>query len=117
MPVQGSAGCAKTDLPAADRDGQKVTRMDDKRTMGSFDIAAIAASLPERATSRVLPSIPGVVPGQFDRPPGCQFSPRCAFATARCRAQAPPRASPALGHALCWTPLVDGRPTETDRAA
>ena len=100
--------------------GQRVEMQD---TLGLFRTprhpysAALLASLPERATSRVLPSIPGVVPGQFDRPPGCQFSPRCAFATARCRAQAPPRASPALGHALCWTPLVDGRPTETDRAA
>ena len=33
---------------------------------------------PERATARHLPTIPGVVPGQFDRPAGCLFSPRCA---------------------------------------
>ena len=30
--------------------------------------AALLAALPERATGRRLPSIPGVVPGQFDRP-------------------------------------------------
>src|SRR5262245_1689122 len=30
--------------------------------------AALLASLPERAAERMLPSIPGVVPGQFDRP-------------------------------------------------
>ena len=29
---------------------------------------ALLAALPERATARRLPAIPGVVPGQFDRP-------------------------------------------------
>ena len=51
--------------------------------------AALLAALPERATSRMLPSIPGVVPGQFDRPDGCLFSPRCAHATDQCRTQSP----------------------------
>ena len=32
--------------------------------------AALLAALPERATQRRLPAIPGVVPGQFDRPRG-----------------------------------------------
>ena len=43
--------------------------------------AALLAALPERATGRRLPSIGGVVPGLFDRPAGCLFSPRCAYAT------------------------------------
>jgi dipeptide transport system ATP-binding protein len=70
----------------------------------------LLAALPERATGRHLPAIMGVVPGQFDRPTGCLFSPRCAFATDRCRSDQPPRASPLLGSALCWTPLMGGRP-------
>ncbi len=41
--------------------------------------AALLAALPERATERRLPAIPGVVPGQFDRPRGCLFAPRCAL--------------------------------------
>ncbi|MEE9334559.1 MAG: ABC transporter ATP-binding protein [Granulosicoccaceae bacterium] len=45
---------------------------------------ALLAALPERSTGKLLPSIPGVVPGQFDRPSGCLFSPRCKFADARC---------------------------------
>ena len=53
--------------------------------------AALLAALPERAHARRLPSIPGVVPGQFDRPVGCLFSPRCTFATDLCRT-VPPRA-------------------------
>ena len=73
--------------------------------------AALLAALPERAEAKgVLPSIPGVVPGQFDKPVGCLFSPRCAFADARCKAVAPKPASAALGHALCHTPLQDGKP-------
>jgi dipeptide transport system ATP-binding protein len=69
----------------------------------------LLAALPERATGRRLPAIAGVVPGQFDRPPGCLFEPRCPFAQARC-STAPPQASAELGRALCWTPLVDGQP-------
>jgi len=69
--------------------------------------AALLAALPERAAARRLEAIPGVVPGQFDRPRGCLFAPRCAFADARCRAVAPQPASPALGRALCHYPLGD----------
>ena len=72
--------------------------------------AALLAALPERATSRMLPSIPGVVPGQFDRPDGCLFSPRCAHATDQCRTQSPLRAPAELGSALCHYPLVRGKP-------
>ena len=72
---------------------------------------ALLAALPERATGRRLPAIPGVVPGQFDRPPACVFEPRCQFSFAHCRTHAPVQASPDLGYALCHIPLVDGRPT------
>ena len=72
--------------------------------------AALLAALPERATERLLPSIPGVVPGPFDQPAGCLFSPRCRFATQLCRSQRPPRAPAELGRALCHTPLVAGVP-------
>ena len=67
--------------------------------------AALLAALPERAVERRLPTIPGVVPGQFDRPQGCLFSPRCAFADERCHTVAPPVQPPALGLARCHYPL------------
>jgi len=73
--------------------------------------AALLAALPERATARRLPAIPGVVPGQFDRPRGCLFAPRCAYVFDACRRAAPDRAPTALGRALCYTPLSAGRPT------
>jgi len=78
--------------------------------------AALLAALPERATEKRLPAIPGVVPGQWDRLEGCMFAPRCGYATPLCSTTRPTRAAPELGYALCHTPLVAGRPTErTDR--
>jgi len=71
--------------------------------------AALLAALPERALTRELKAIPGLVPGQFDRPEGCLFAPRCDFAQPLCR-QPPVAATQELGHALCHTPLVGGVP-------
>ncbi|PSC04933.1 dipeptide ABC transporter ATP-binding protein DppD [Alsobacter soli] len=100
--------------------GQQVEKQE---TAGLFSdphhpyTAALLAALPERATGRILPSIPGVVPGQFDRPVGCLFSPRCAFATDLCRRVPPPPAPPELGSALCHYALVKGQPTNREQAA
>ena len=65
--------------------------------------AALLAALPERATQRRLPTIPGVVPGLHDRPQGCLFSPRCPFADETCRAR--PAPVQAEGQARCHYPL------------
>lgn len=55
--------------------------------------AALLAAIPENNRGRArLQALPGVVPGQGDRPPGCQFAPRCAFHVPACDA-----ARPALG--------------------
>ena len=72
--------------------------------------AALLAALPERVTTRLLPAIPGVVPGQFDRPAGCPFSPRCSIVFEACHNVPPPPASEALGRARCHTPLLRGVP-------
>ena len=66
--------------------------------------AALLNALPERAKGRTLPSIPGVVPGQFDRPKGCLFSPRCTLATDLCRSTAPVMQN----NTLCHYPLSGG---------
>jgi dipeptide transport system ATP-binding protein len=78
---------------------------------------ALLAALPERASGRMLPSIPGVVPGLADRPQGCLFSPRCRFATERCRTVPPPRQGADLGYALCHTPLIAGVPRKMEIVA
>jgi dipeptide transport system ATP-binding protein len=67
--------------------------------------AALLAALPDRARGARLPSIPGIVPGQGDRPPACVFNPRCPYADDRCRSIDPPRQPEALGAALCHYPL------------
>jgi dipeptide transport system ATP-binding protein len=93
--------------------GQKV---EEQEVLGLFNdphhpyTAALLSALPERAQTRKLPSIPGVVPGQFNRPPACLFAPRCRFATDLCRTIVPPVQPPNLGLALCHYPLLQGRP-------
>jgi dipeptide transport system ATP-binding protein len=65
---------------------------------------ALLDALPDRATGDRLPAIPGVVPGQGDRPGGCVFNPRCRYATELCRRVDPPQQPDALGRALCHYP-------------
>ena len=72
--------------------------------------SALLAALPERATSDELPAIPGVVPGLYDRPSGCLFSPRCQFATDHCRQAPPTPQAHEFGGALCHYPLQRGVP-------
>ncbi|MEO9168688.1 MAG: ABC transporter ATP-binding protein, partial [Aestuariivirga sp.] len=60
--------------------------------------AALLSALPERATGQTLTAIAGVVPGQFDRPRGCLFNPRCGYATDLCRTQEPVMKNGALCH-------------------
>ncbi len=45
-----------------------------------------------------LISIPGSPPKLVNPPPGCRFAPRCPFAEAACRAEAPPMREVAPGH-------------------
>jgi len=69
--------------------------------------AALLDALPERAVDKLLPTIPGVVPGQFDRPLGCLFSPRCKFANETCRTNKPITSGAKLGMARCHYPLTN----------
>ena len=50
-----------------------------------------------------LPAIEGQVPNPWSLPAGCRFSPRCPFATAKCRAEDPPlMAAAELHESACW---------------
>jgi peptide/nickel transport system ATP-binding protein len=56
-----------------------------------------------RAAPPRLAEIPGVVPSLREPIVGCAFAPRCAYATARCRAEAPPLEAKRPGHlAACF---------------
>ena len=43
----------------------------------------------ENIGARRLHTLPGIVPGQFDRPAGCLLSPRCPKAQDRCHTERP----------------------------
>lgn len=73
--------------------------------------AALLDALPERSTGRRLPTIPGVVPGQGDRPQGCLFNPRCTSATDLCRIELPEIVESEDGTAVrCHHPVIEGAP-------
>ncbi|KAB0268677.1 ABC transporter ATP-binding protein [Microvirga brassicacearum] len=69
--------------------------------------AALLAALPEHSHDGRLATIPGVVPGLYDRPRGCLFSPRCAYATEHSREVRPELRSWAGGQIRCHYPLGD----------
>ena len=70
---------------------------------------ALLASLPEYNIGQArMKTIPGVVPGQYDRPRGCLLAPRCSHAEEVCRAQRPGLAEVPDGSAAqvrCHFPL------------
>ena len=72
--------------------------------------AALLAALPERSRARLLPTIPGVVPGVLDRPTGCLFNPRCELATDHCRRVQPTFHDGPRGRVRCHYPLTGGVP-------
>ena len=74
---------------------------------------ALLRALPEFAADKArLASLPGVVPGKYDRPTGCLLNPRCPYANERCRNEEPELRSIPGRQVKCHTPLDDaGRPT------
>ena len=74
---------------------------------------ALLRALPEFAQDKArLASLPGVVPGKYDRPSGCLLNPRCPYATDKCRAEEPELNLLEGGRqSKCHYPLDDaGRP-------
>jgi len=80
--------------------------------------SALLDALPERSLGhRRLPTIPGVVPGAGDRPPGCLFQPRCRYADDLCRAERPALLADGAGRLRCHHPLGDRGPEGEASAA
>ncbi|MDE2417017.1 MAG: ABC transporter ATP-binding protein [Burkholderiales bacterium] len=68
---------------------------------------ALMASLPERSQgSERLATIPGMVPGLYDRPIGCLFGPRCSYARTQECAQRPALQALPDGAVRCHFPLA-----------
>ena len=67
---------------------------------------ALLKSLPEFAEGKSrLQSLPGVVPGKYDRPQGCLLNPRCPYATEKCRTAEPELIQLNGRQVKCHTPL------------
>jgi oligopeptide/dipeptide ABC transporter ATP-binding protein len=80
-----------------------------KGLLGSIPNLEVAAHASTRRPR--LNEIKGMVPSLADLPEGCTFAPRCAFATAECRAAYPPLLQHRTGHWIaCWHAdrLLDG---------
>lgn len=74
---------------------------------------ALLKALPEFAEGKSrLQSLPGVVPGKYDRPQGCLLNPRCPYATEKCRTVEPELIQLNGRQVKCHTPLnVQGLPS------
>ncbi len=69
---------------------------------------ALLDALPERSQGRRrLPTIPGVVPGPYDRPQGCLFNPRCQSVQEQCRDSVPDLDGDDSGRVRCFFPVQD----------
>ena len=71
---------------------------------------ALLQAIPELAHGQSrLHSLPGVVPGQYDRPAGCLLAPRCPYKEAAC--EAPPPWQPSVhGHVRCIHSALSAHP-------
>jgi dipeptide transport system ATP-binding protein len=68
---------------------------------------ALLSSVPEHSRgARRLHTLPGIVPGQFDRPTGCLLSPRCPKAQDRCHIVRPELLEQGDGLVRCFYPMT-----------
>ena len=68
---------------------------------------ALLAAIPEHSKgAERLQTLPGVVPGAWDRPAGCLLGPRCPFARPDCHAKRPSLVTTPQGESRCYYPLA-----------
>jgi dipeptide transport system ATP-binding protein len=68
---------------------------------------ALLSSIPEHSKgAHRLNTLPGIVPGHYDRPVGCLLSPRCPYAQERCRTERPALLPMPEGAVRCHYPLT-----------
>lgn len=79
---------------------------------GLFDVPAhpyseaLLAAIPEHSMgAERLATLPGMVPGRYDRPQGCLLSPRCPYVRDNCRIERPALDPKAHSLARCFYPL------------
>ena len=79
---------------------------------GLFDVPAhpyseaLLAAIPEHSMGAArLSTLPGIVPGRYDRPQGCLLSPRCPYVHEACQQPVPLQPSP-FGQVRCVYPDI-----------
>ncbi|AZE53104.1 Dipeptide transport ATP-binding protein DppD [Pseudomonas synxantha] len=67
---------------------------------------ALLKAIPEHSLGATrLATLPGIVPGRYDRPQGCLLSPRCPYVQENCRTQRPSLDPKTNSLARCFYPL------------
>ncbi|KAB0548104.1 ABC transporter ATP-binding protein [Pseudomonas fulva] len=67
---------------------------------------ALIKAIPEHSLGATrLSTLPGIVPGRYDRPHGCLLSPRCPYVQPKCREQRPALEPHERGAVRCYFPL------------
>jgi dipeptide transport system ATP-binding protein len=67
---------------------------------------ALIKAIPEHSLGATrLSTLPGIVPGRYDRPHGCLLSPRCPYVQQSCREQRPALEPHERGAVRCYLPL------------
>jgi dipeptide transport system ATP-binding protein len=67
---------------------------------------ALLKAIPEHSLGATrLATLPGIVPGRYDRPQGCLLSPRCPYVQENCRTQRPDLDPKTNSLARCFYPL------------
>lgn len=68
---------------------------------------ALLASIPESSQGQSrLSTLPGIVPGKYDRPQGCLLSPRCPYVDETCTQTQVPLLHTPLRDVRCLKPLI-----------
>ena len=69
---------------------------------------ALLKAIPEHSLGATrLATLPGIVPGRYDRPQGCLLSPRCPYVQERCRNERPGITAHEHGAVRCFYPLFE----------
>ncbi len=72
-----------------------------------YSAGLLASTVSSDNRGQPLRAIPGSPPNLSDLPAGCSFAPRCAHASAQCRAEIPPMVNQGNTRMACWHPLMN----------
>ncbi|WP_368924263.1 ABC transporter ATP-binding protein [Comamonas aquatica] len=70
-----------------------------------YTAGLLAATVGTENRGQPLLAVPGSPPDLAALPPGCNFAPRCTYASERCRCEVPPLESLSNRSVACWHPV------------